>query len=167
MTSPILKNLWTGHRFWPDFCLDFAWNFEDFESADKIGVCKSGFRSSRNHLLTFPFYFKANHYHLTPGSGIATTLLKSTLHQQCGPWTPVLNGNMTTHWWETVDQTKGNPPIVYWHSFSKFNQVCVIFYQYFFPFLKHKKSMFSIQTLKRVVRFCCRSQKELIWHCEI
>ena len=33
MTSPIL--------FWPDFCLDFAW---DFESANKIGVCKSGLR---------------------------------------------------------------------------------------------------------------------------
>ena len=43
MTSPILKHLCTGYRFWPDSCLDFAWNFEDFESADKIGVSKSGF----------------------------------------------------------------------------------------------------------------------------
>ena len=25
MTSPILKNRWTVYRFWPDFCLDFAW----------------------------------------------------------------------------------------------------------------------------------------------
>ena len=34
----------TGFRFWPDFGFDFARNFEDFESADKIDVCKSGFR---------------------------------------------------------------------------------------------------------------------------
>ena len=42
MTSPILKNLWTVYRFWPDFCLHFTWNFEDFELPDKIGMCKSG-----------------------------------------------------------------------------------------------------------------------------
>ena len=34
MTSPIFKNLWIVS------CLDFAWNFEDFDLADKIGVCK-------------------------------------------------------------------------------------------------------------------------------
>ena len=27
MTSPILKNLLTSYRFWPDFCLGFAWKF--------------------------------------------------------------------------------------------------------------------------------------------
>ena len=53
MTSPILKNLWTVYRFWPDFYLDFAWNLKDFESADKIGVCKSGFK---RHLMTKNIY---------------------------------------------------------------------------------------------------------------
>ena len=42
MTSPILKNLWTVYRFWPDSCLEFAWKFWEFVPADKLGVCKSG-----------------------------------------------------------------------------------------------------------------------------
>ena len=30
MTSPILKNLLTVYRFWPDSCLAFAWKFQRF-----------------------------------------------------------------------------------------------------------------------------------------
>ena len=45
MTSLTLKNLWTVYISWPDFCFDFAWNFESFESAEKIDVCKLGFNN--------------------------------------------------------------------------------------------------------------------------
>ena len=51
MTSPISNNLRTGYRFWPEFCLVFAWNFEDFEAADKIGVCKSGLKEIIHHTI--------------------------------------------------------------------------------------------------------------------
>ena len=53
MTSPILKYLWTVYWFCPDSCFDFAWNFEDFESAEKISVCKSGFNYSlKTHIIS-------------------------------------------------------------------------------------------------------------------